>query len=309
MSFRSVKERFHAAIWDGGTDGMAPAKAGMVRALRIAIAGLRALSAHQLGLWATSLAFTTLFSLIPVFAIIFTVLKILGLHTKIEPTLVAALEPLGPNAAEVVENIVRFVENVDVGVLGVFGVGFLLYALLLLLWRAEAVFNHAWRTSGQRPIAKRVMDFVIVTLFGPALVFGVVTAIASLTTISLFQNLHAIEPIRVFIDWAAGAAPFLLILAVFTLINIVMPNTKVNFISGFIGAAVSSVLWQIVGWTFSTFIVESTNYAAVYTSLATLMIFMMWIQASWLIVLFGACVAYYHQHPEKLAAFGKSNLG
>ena len=115
MSFRSVKKRLHAPIWKGGTDGMTPAKAGMVRALRIAIAGLRALGAHQLGLWATSPAFTTLFSLIPVFAIIFTVLKILGLHTKIEPTLFAALEPLGPYAAEIAENIVRFVENVVVG--------------------------------------------------------------------------------------------------------------------------------------------------------------------------------------------------
>lgn len=308
MSFRSVRERFRATIWDGSTDGMTPAKAMVVRVLRIAIAGLRALGARQLGLWATSLAFTTLFSLIPVLAIIFTVLKVLGLHTEMEPTLVAALEPLGPNAAKIAGNIVRFVENVDVGVLGVFGVGFLLYALLLLLWRAEAAFNHAWRTTGQRPILQRMLDLVIVTLFGPALVFGVATAIASLTTISLFQNLNAIEPVRIFIDWAAGTIPFLIILAVFTLINIVMPNTKVNFISGFIGAAVSSVLWQIVGWTFSMFIVESTNYAAIYTSLATLMIFMVWIQASWLIVLFGACVAYYHQHPEKLTALGESNL-
>ena len=303
MSFRSVKERLRSAIWNGGADGMTPAKAVAVRVLRIAIAGLRALGARQLGLWATSLAFTTLFSLIPVLAIIFTVLKLLGLHTKMEPALVAALEPLGPNAAEIAGNIVRFVENVDVGVLGVFGVGFLLYALLLLLWRAEAAFNHAWRTTGQRLILKRMLNFVIVTLFGPALVFGVATAIASLTTISLFQNLNAIEPVRVFIDWAAGAIPFLIILTIFTLINIVMPNTKVNFISGFIGAVVSSVLWQILGWTFSTFIVESTNYAAVYTSLATLVIFMVWIQVSWLIVLFGACVAYYHQHPEKLTAF------
>ena len=99
-----------------------------------------------------------------------------------------------------------------------------------------------------------------------------------------------------------------MILVVFTLVNIVMPNAKVNFLSGLIGGAVSSVLWQIAGWTFSSFIVESTNYAAVYASLAMPMIFMVWIQVSWLIVLFGACVAYYHQHPEKLTALGKTDI-
>lgn len=302
LSSRSVKERFRAAIWDGGMDDMAPPKAAAVRGLRIAFLGLAALGARQLGLWATSLAFTTLFSLIPVLAIIFTVLKMLGLHKEMEPTLVAALEPLGTNAADIAGKIVRFVENVDVGVLGVFGVGFLLYSLLLLMWRAEAAFNHVWRTTGRRPVLKRTLEFVIVTLFGPALVFGVVAAIASLTTVSLFQDLNAVEPVRIFIKWAAGAVPFMAMLAFFTLVNIVMPNAKVNFLSGLIGGAVSSVLWQIAGWTFSSFIVESTNYAAVYASLATPMIFMVWIQVSWLIVLFGACVAYYHQHPEMLRA-------
>jgi membrane protein len=278
------------------------------RAFRIALAGVKALGARQLGLWATSLAFTTLFSLIPVLAIIFTVLKVLGLHTELEPTLVAALEPLGPNAADIAGNIVRFVENVDVAVLGVFGVGFLLYALLLLLWRAESAFNHAWQTTGQRPFLKRTLMFVIVTLFGPALVFGVVTAIASLTTVSLLQDINTIEPVRIFIDFAAGAIPFVTMTVVFTIVNIVMPNAKVNLLSGLICGAVSSVLWQIVGWTFSSFIVESTNYAAVYASLATPMIFMVWIQVSWLIVLFGACVAYYHQHPEMLAARGRGAI-
>ena len=200
MSYRSVKERLRAAIWDSDTGGMVPAKSAAVRGFWIAIAGLTALGARQLGLWATSLAFTTLFSLIPVLAIIFTVLKILGLHTAIEPALVAALEPLGENAAEFAGKIHRFVENVDVGVLGVFGVGFLLYSLLLLLWRAEAAFNHVWRTTGRRPFLKRTLEFVIVTLFGPALVFGVATTIASLTTVSLFQDINALEPVRIFVD-------------------------------------------------------------------------------------------------------------
>lgn len=258
------------------------------------------MGARQLGLWATSLSFTTFFSLIPILAIIFTMLKVLGLHTEMEPALVAAFDPLGANAPKVAAAIVQFVENVDVRVLGVFGVGFLLYASTLLLLRAEAAFDNAWHTSGTPPLHKRLLDLVIVILFGPALIFGVLTAIASLSSVPLFEALQSIEPVRVFIDWAAGAIPFFVILAVFTLVNIFMPNTKVNFLSGLIGGAVSSVLWQIVGWTFSAFIAESTNYAAVYTSLATPMVLMVWIQLSWLIVLFGACVAYFHQHPEAL---------
>jgi membrane protein len=70
--------------------------------------------------------------------------------------------------------------------------------------------------------------------------------------------------------------------------------------SALFGALVAGALWQGVGWLFTKFVVGSTQYAAIYSSLAILILFMIWIYLSWLILLVGASVAFYHQHPEFL---------
>ncbi len=64
----------------------------------------------------------------------------------------------------------------------------------------------------------------------------------------------------------------------------------------------AAVLWQTAGWGFAFFVVNSTKYAAIYSGFAILILFMIWLYLSWLILLFGASVAFYHQHPEYLQA-------
>ena len=44
----------------------------------------------------------------------------------------------------------------------------------------------------------------------------------------------------------------------------------------------------------------SARYTAVYSAFATLILFMIWLYLSWLILLVGASIAFYHQHPEYL---------
>ena len=68
--------------------------------------------------------------------------------------------------------------------------------------------------------------------------------------------------------------------------------------SALTGGIVAGVLWETTGWAFASVIVSSTNYAAIYSSFAILILFLIWLYLSWLILLTGAQVSYYHQHPH-----------
>ncbi|MCW5732037.1 MAG: YihY family inner membrane protein, partial [Alphaproteobacteria bacterium] len=102
----------------------------------------------------------------------------------------------------------------------------------------------------------------------------------------------------------------LLIVAAFTFIYAFVPNTKVRLGSALVGAIFAGLLWQTVGWVFAAYVISSTQYSAIYSAFATLIMFMIWLYVSWLILLLGAAIAFYHQHPQYTRlARGEGRLG
>ena len=138
-------------------------------------------------------------------------------------------------------------------------------------------------------------------MVGPVLVFVAIGMTAGLSNSSLVATLSAIEPFGTLILLLGKIIPYLLIIAAFTFIYTIIPNTKVQFSSALTGAVISGVLWETTGWLFTSFVANSANYAAVYSGFAVLMIFMIWLYLSWLILLTGSSIAYYHQYPERIS--------
>jgi membrane protein len=89
-----------------------------------------------------------------------------------------------------------------------------------------------------------------------------------------------------------------LVCAAFTFFYVFSPNTRVRLRSALVGGTVAGVLWATVGWLFASFVATSGKYAAIYSSFAVLVLFMIWLYVSWYILLIGAQIAYYHQHPQ-----------
>ncbi len=94
--------------------------------------------------------------------------------------------------------------------------------------------------------------------------------------------------------------PYLMIVGAFTFLYVFIPNTRVRWLSAFIGAVVAGMLWVIAGTVFASFVAGSTKYTAIYSAFATPILFMIWLYVSWLILLVGASIAFYHQHPESV---------
>ena len=275
-------------------------RAQAVYLLQVIYATVRELLGGLTGLRAMGLVYTTLLSLVPLLAFSFSVLKGFGVHNKLEPVLLGFLEPLGDKGVEITGAIVGFVDNMQVGVLGAVGLGLLLYSVASLLKKIEMAFNYTWRVSEYRSVAQRVSNFLSVALIGPVLIFsalGITATVGKLEAVAWIQGIPIVAGV---LELGGRLVPYVLIISAFTFIYILVPNTKVRFGSALTGGLIAGVLWQSTSWAFSSFVAMSTTKTAIYSGLAILFIFMIWLYLNWLILLIGATISYYHQHPERL---------
>ncbi len=269
-----------------------------VKLLRLGLVAATEFRESFLSIRATSLVYTTLLSLVPFLAVMFSVLKAFGVHQQIEPILSQALDPLGEKGGEITTNIIRFVDNLKVGVLGAVGVAGLFYTTYSLIEKIEEALNSIWRVEEGRPLARRITDYLSVVLLGPVFVFTAFGLMASSQSHWLVQRVMEIQPFGSLIVALTNLLPFLFMCGIFTFLYKFVPNTSVNFSSALVGGVTAGIIWQIAGMAFAAFVASSGKYSAIYSSFAVLILFLIWLYVGWLIVLAGAQVAYYHQHPS-----------
>ena len=298
MSWFSKVDKFlRTDIWlpDAGT--LRGLDSWYVKTLRLLIVAMADFRDGALSIRATSLVSTTLLSLVPFLAVMFSVLKAFGVHHQIEPFLSQALEPLGERGTLLTGRIIEFVNNLKVGALGAVGLAGLFYTTYSLIDKIEEALNHIWRVRQPRPLARKFSDYLSVVLVGPVLVFTALATTASAQSHWIVQTLLGVEPLGAVIEWAAALMPFFLICGAFTFLFKFVPYTDVKLASAAVGGVSAGILWQLAGLLFSSFVVGSGKYSAVYSGFAILILFFIWLYVGWLIVLVGAQVAYYHQHP------------
>ncbi len=261
----------------------------------------RDMSEGQLSMRAMGLVYITLLSFVPLLALSFSVLKAFGVHNQIEPFLAGILAPLGEKGTEITAQVILFVENVKVGVLGALGLAILIYTVIALIQKIEGAFNHIWRIGRTRPLAQRFSGYLSVIIVSPVLIFSAIAIGTNLLEAANAQQLTGGATLGVVFSLLGKLVPFVLTTAVFTMIYLLIPNTRVYPLPALIGGAAAAVLWQLLGTAFATFTAGATgSYDAIYSSFAVVIVFMIWLYASWLVVLVGASVAFYTQNPDHI---------
>jgi len=297
----NIQNKLNERLWQANQYEQNWFQSHLTQALRIFYGTIRDLSGGLPSLRAMGLVYTTLLSLVPLLAVSFSVLKGFGAHNQLEPALINLMEPLGEKGIQVSQQIISFVDNMKVGILGSLGLLFLIITVLSLVKKIESAFNFTWRINVTRNIFQRFSNYLSVILIGPLLLFTAVGINASFNSSTIIDKISAIEPFGTMLLFIGEIVPYILTILSFTLIYILIPNTKVRFTSAVYGAVIATILWKSIGALFSTFIVDSTNYTAIYSGFAILIIFMLWIYISWLIILTGASISYYHQNPDRIS--------
>lgn len=272
----------------------------LVRPLRYVYAIGRDLARGQLTLRAMSLVYTTLLSIVPLLALSFSVLKGLGYHHDLEPVLYQILEPVGEKAGELTARIMKFVDDVQGGVLGSIGLAFLLYTVVSMIQKIEESFNFVWQVEQPRSLARRFSEYLSVMIVGPVLIVAALGLLAAVANQKLVQALTHITVVGSAIVYFGQIIPYLIVIGVFTFLYGFVPNTKVKFRAALVGGVAAGILWVAGGMVFSSFVARSSQTVLIYASFAIVIVALIWVYWSWLILLIGAQLAFYVQNPQSL---------
>ncbi|MCP3871182.1 MAG: YihY/virulence factor BrkB family protein [Gammaproteobacteria bacterium] len=289
-------------IWDRDYRHDPTWKRFIVRTTRTLILLARDLIDGELSLRAMSLVYTTLLSLVPLLALSFSILKGFGVQNQLDAPLRKALEPLGEQkAAELTQNLIGFVNNMNVGVLGAVGLAFLIFTVISLMQKIEGSFNYVWRIRVSRTFVERFTTFLSAITIGPLLIFAAMATTGTIMSTSLMTRLSTTPLIGPLMDLTAGFVPFTLVIAAFTFFYAFIPNTKVHPGAALTGGIVAGFFWEALSFGFAYYASDTSSYQLVYATFATAIFFMIWLYLNWLILLIGASIAFYQQHPEIVA--------
>ena len=274
----------------------AGAAARISRRARIAIFLYR-LSLRILAQWArdkcpqqaAALAFQTALSLVPVTAIVFSLLRSFGSLDAESRLSQFVSERLFPNLPDVADRIREFSGKVSIGALGGGGLLFTLITCYSLYSYVEKIFNDIWRVGERRTLIGKFLTF-----------YAMVTLLPTLAAFSLYWSGKLV---------GSGSAsrfimPALIQLAALTFMNKLLPRANVNWGAAILGGVVTAFMLEMLKWVFVTFAVRimMKSYSSVYGPLGLVPLVLVWIYTSWLLVLLGAEIAHSLQNLRLLEA-------
>ena len=266
------------------------------RASRVTYAIVRDLSHGTLTLHAMSLVFTSILSIVPLLALSFSLLRYFNVQNRFLPMIEHFLLPMGEKGQEIHQAIMQFVDNVKVGVLGAVGLLLLLYTVISLVQKIEYAFNHIWFVANTRSISRKLSNYLSMIFVGPILMVAAISLTSDLFESAVIKQLTLVEPFGFLFTLATDLMPTVVLIAAFAFFYVLVPNTRVRPGNALIGALLASIVWQIAGHAFTAFVVSSARYDVIYSGFAVGIVALLWLYASWLILLLGSSIAFYLQN-------------
>jgi len=293
---------FTRDIWRIRARDLSKWRFALLQYLRIFILAVRGFASDSCSLRASALTFYTIMSIVPVVAMGFGIAKGFGMEKVLREQIASSLKGHEEVANNIIEFSEKLLQNAQGGLVAGVGIAVLLWTVIKVLGNIEKSFNHIWGVEKSRGIIRKFTDYLSIMLICPVLL-----VVSSGITVVLRTHVGTI--VEKFDQFGLGIfAPVLFVLlnlvplllgwSVFALVYIFMPNTKVNLKSGIVGGIAAGTLFQIVQMLYVGFQVGVTKYGAVYGSFAALPLFLIWLQLSWLVVLFGAELSFAHQNVE-----------
>jgi len=282
-------------LWRFRIQQLPGGKSRLVRLLRVLVLSLRGFHEDECHLHASALTLFTLLSLVPVVALAFGIAQGFKLKESLAEWLSKTLKDFPEVVKHVTDYANTLLEKTEGGLVAGIGVILLFWAVIKLLGRIERSFNSIWGVKKDRAIGRKLADYTLVLVLSPVL-FVISSSVTQkiAETESLTKSLGSV-------DTALRPVSFLATLILFTILYVLMPNTRVRLIPGLVAGVVAGTIFQGLQWVYVTFQISVASYNAIYGSLAALPLFLIWIHLNWLVVLFGAEISFSWQNVETFA--------
>ena len=281
---------FGEDIWKIRLDAIPMWKAFYIRPLRVVLLAFRAFNEDQCMFRASALTFYSLLSIVPVLAMAFGIAKGFGF----QEALARQLQESFYGQEEVIEKVTVFahsmLESTQGGLIAGVGVVVLFWTVIRVLGNVEGAFNHILNFKKSRSLGRKVIDYMATMFICTILLVSssALTVVIKSHVTSAIQSFSILGTVSPAIFFFMKLLPYCAIWLLFTFLYIFLPNGKISWRFGFPAAIAAGTLFQLFQWAYLSFQFGVTKYNAIYGSFAALPLFLVWLQISWLIVLFGA---------------------
>jgi membrane protein len=299
-SIDKLKE-INDAIWHTPLSELSRRKSFLIRQLRIIVLAARGFANDKVQIRASALTFYTILSIIPVIAIAFAIAKGFGLDQNLQQELTIKLQ----GQKEIVDLLLPLARNAldatNGGYMAGVGVVILFWSVMSLFNHIENSFNHIWQIRTPRAWYRKFTDYLTMMLIAPVLV--ILSSSATVIVVSylteFMQEASILEIFKPLISFLLKFLPYLLFWIVLTVLYIVMPNTKVKFGSAMLAGIVAGTILQLLQWMYYDLQIGITKLSSIYGTFAFFPLFIVWLQASWIIVLLGAELSFANQNVSR----------
>jgi membrane protein len=248
---------------------------------------VRRLTGVGLGRSAASLAFTTLFGLVPLFTVAFTYVARFPIFERSQDALESLLlRYFLPGSSTLVHKYLSEFSANSAQLKGI-GTFFVLLTVVLMVVQVDQEINTIWGAARERrSLGQRVLIYVLALTAGPALIGAAVYYVTwlvehAIVTTSIGAEALTVlsEPVALLVDTVG-----------FTVLYVLVPAYRVPLKLAAIGGVLAAIGFEAAKYGFRLYIGRFSSYQLIYGPLAALPLFLLWIYVSWIIVLVGAAI-------------------
>jgi len=300
VSIQEVRDFLSTGIWRIRAAQLTAKKSFLVRQMRIFLLAVKGFRDDRCQLRASALTFYSLLSVVPIVAMAFGVAKGFGFEKRLEKELLESFPEQQDVAIKIIGFAQSFLENTQGGLIAGVGVALLFWAVIKVLGNIESSFNDIWGVKKGRSFGRKLADYLSVMLIAPILLVmaSSMTVMISSQITAITEKISLLGAFSSVISTLLKVLPYGVIWALFTFLYVSMPNTRVKIKSGLFGGIVAGTVYQVVQWIYINFQIGVSSYGAIYGSFAALPLFLVWLQISWLVVFFGAEIAFAEQNVD-----------
>ncbi|MBX7065658.1 MAG: YihY family inner membrane protein [Parachlamydiales bacterium] len=296
-----IKHYFLETLWNFSIYEKTGKKQFFYKWTRILFLSVRGFVEDQCSLRASSLTYYTIMSMVPVMALAFAVAKGFGLYQHFRVQILQQFPEHEVIFTELFKYADILLDQTRGSFIAGFGVILLIITAILMLSSLEGILNHIWGVNNLRTWWRIFTDYLAIMIFAP-IFFIIANTMAVIVEERLSQIIHSFPISQTAISWLlflVHLLPYCLFWILFTFIYFFIPNIKVHFRSAFLAGVIGGTAYLILQWGYIYFQVGVSRYGAIYGSMAAVPLFLVWLQLSWALLLFGVEISYAHQMAEE----------
>ena len=266
--------------------------------VRKAILTVRFFTEKRVMAEAAALTYSSLLAMVPILAVVFAIARGFGYNKYIEKWFLNSLSSQ-PEAANVIVGFVNsYLVHIQGGVFLGVGLIFMLYTVLMLVNNIDETFNQIWQVNNARPIMRSLANYLAMFLLFPIII--IVSMGLSIVMTTLADKIDDILVLGPVVSKLLDLSPSLLLSILFIILYVYMPNTKVRLSCAIVPGILAGLAMHVLQLFYIYAQIWVTAYNAIYGSFAALPLFMLWVQFSWTICLFGAQLTYTNQNLNRI---------